>query len=67
MREWIYRPVFLTSALVGGEWSASCPCCFTFMERTLYPLDRRFGGHLDDMEKRKFFILPGLELYPPLV
>jgi hypothetical protein len=30
-----------------------------------YPLDRRLGGpqsHLDDVEKRKFFTLPGLEL-----
>jgi hypothetical protein len=26
-------PLFLTSALDGGEWSASCPCRFTRMER----------------------------------
>jgi hypothetical protein len=31
MGEWMYRSTFfLTSALVGGEWSASRPCRFTF-------------------------------------
>jgi hypothetical protein len=35
----------LTSALGGGEWSASCPCCFTCGERApQYSLDRRLGG-----------------------
>jgi hypothetical protein len=59
----------LTSALVGGEWSASRPCRFTPRERA--PgihwiggwVDRRAG--LDDVEKRKFLTLPGLELRPP--
>jgi hypothetical protein len=37
--------LFLTLALVGGEWSASRPGCFTPGERApLYPLDRRLGG-----------------------
>jgi hypothetical protein len=36
--------VFLTSALVGGEWSTSCPNHFTTEERARYPLDRRLGG-----------------------
>jgi hypothetical protein len=37
--------VFLTSALVGGEWSASSPSCFTPGEVAhRYPLDRRVGG-----------------------
>jgi hypothetical protein len=55
---------FLTSALVGGEWSASLPCRFT-------PGIHFIGGRvdpragLDDMEKWKFFTLPGLELLPP--
>jgi hypothetical protein len=31
--EWMYRSSFLTTALVGGEWSASCPCHFTTEER----------------------------------
>jgi hypothetical protein len=46
----------LTSVLVGGEWSGENPW---------YPLDRRLGGTragLDDVEKRKFFTLPGLKL-----
>jgi hypothetical protein len=58
----------LTSALVGGEWSASCPCRFT-------PGEKSHGTHLiggwvgpraglDDVEKRKFLTLPGLGLRP---
>jgi hypothetical protein len=60
--------IVLTSALVGGEWSASCPCCFTPGERapgthwTGGWVDPRAG--LDDMVKRKFLTLPGLELQP---
>jgi hypothetical protein len=35
----------LTSALDGGEWSASRPGRFTPRERApWYPLDRRLGG-----------------------
>jgi hypothetical protein len=60
--------VFLTSRLVGGEWSASLPNCFT-------PWERVHGTHwiggwvglrasLDDMEKREFLTLLGLELRP---
>jgi hypothetical protein len=58
--------VFLTSALVGGEWSASHSDRFT-------PGERAAGTHwiggwvglrtgLDDVEKRKISPLPGLEL-----
>jgi hypothetical protein len=36
--------VFLTSALVGGEWSASRLCRFT-------PGYQWIGGWVDDMEK----------------
>jgi hypothetical protein len=58
--------IFLTSALVGGEWSASRPSRFTPRERT--PNTHWIGGWvgpragLDNVEKRKFLTLPGLEL-----
>jgi hypothetical protein len=54
--EWIH--IFLTSALVGGEWSASRPCRFTPGERA--PGTHWIGGWvglrsgLDAVEKRKF-------------
>jgi hypothetical protein len=59
--------IFLTSALAGGEWSASYPGHFT-------PGERAPGTHwigcwvdpracLDDVDKRKFLTLPGLELH----
>jgi hypothetical protein len=60
--------IFLTSALVGGEWSASRPGRFTPGERA--PGTHWIGGWvgpragLDDVEKRKFLTLPGLELRP---
>jgi hypothetical protein len=53
----------LTSALAGGEWSASRPGRFT-------PGTHGTGGWvgpracLDDTDKRKFLTLPGLELQP---
>jgi hypothetical protein len=58
--------IFLTAALVRGEWSASRPCRFT-------PGERAPGTHwvwgwvgpragLNDVEKRKFLTLPGLKL-----
>jgi hypothetical protein len=41
----VYSHVFLTSALVGGEWSASRPCLFTPQGRIpRYLLDRKLGG-----------------------
>jgi hypothetical protein len=58
--------VFLTSAQVGGEWSASRPCRFTPGERA--PSTHWIGGwvgprtSLDDVEKRKILPLPGLKL-----
>jgi hypothetical protein len=64
MGEWMCRStLFSTSALVGGEWSASRPG-----ERASGThwvggwVDPRAG--LDDVEKRKFLTLPGLELRP---
>jgi hypothetical protein len=61
-------PLFLTSALDGGEWSASHPCHFTTGERA--PGTHWIGGWvgpkpaLDDMEERKILPLPGIEPQP---
>jgi hypothetical protein len=61
---WVH--IFLTSALVGSEWSGSRPGRFIPGERA--PDSRWRGGWvdsragLDDLEKRKFLTLPGLEL-----
>jgi hypothetical protein len=57
--------IFLTSALAEGEWSASRPGRFTPVERD--PGTHWIGGWVDpraapdDVEKRKFLALPGLE------
>jgi hypothetical protein len=57
--------IFLTSALVEREWSASRPGRFTPGEIALGThciggwVDPRAG--LDDVEKRIFLTLPGLE------
>jgi hypothetical protein len=71
MGEWMYRSTFfLTSAIVGGDRSASRPSRFTPGERAPGAhwigdwVDPRAG--LDDMEK-KFLNLPGLELDPSVV
>jgi hypothetical protein len=62
----VYIHNFLTSALVGGEWSASRPGRFTSGERT--PGTHWIGGwvdlkaSLDNLEKRKSLAPPGLEL-----
>jgi hypothetical protein len=64
----VYIHIFLISALVGGEWSPSRPGLFTPGERA--PCTHWIGGWvgpragLDDVEKRKFLTLPGLELQP---
>jgi hypothetical protein len=61
MGEWMYKSTFLTSVLVGGEWSASPSCRFT-------PGTHWIGGwvgprtSLVGVEKRKFLTLQGLEL-----
>jgi hypothetical protein len=60
--------IFLISALGGGEWSTLRPGRFTPRERASGThwtggwVDPRAG--LDDVEKRKFFTLSGLELRP---
>jgi hypothetical protein len=63
----MYRSIFSLprQALVGGEWSALCPGHFTPGERA--PGTNWIGGwlgpgdDLDDMEKRKFLTVLGLE------
>jgi hypothetical protein len=41
----MYRSlIFLTSALVGGEWSVSRSCRFTPGKEPRYPFYRRLGG-----------------------
>jgi hypothetical protein len=53
--------VFLTSALVGGEWPASRPGHLTPGTHWIGGwVDSRAG--LDDVEKRKFMTVPGLKL-----
>jgi hypothetical protein len=65
--------IFLTSALAGSEWSASSPGRFTPEEKSpgthwigcwMDPIAVDPIAGLDDMEKRKFLILPGLEFRP---
>jgi len=56
----------LISALDGGEWSASCPGCYTPRERAChYPLDRKLGGPQRKSghggEKKNSQSLPGLK------
>jgi hypothetical protein len=63
--------IFLTSALAGGDWSVSRPGRFTPKEtppRTHWI--RGWAGSragVDDMEERKFLILPGLHKVTCLV
>jgi hypothetical protein len=62
----VYTHVFLTSTLVGGEWSASLPGRFTLGETASGThwigdwVDPTAG--LEEIEKWKFLTLPGLEL-----
>jgi hypothetical protein len=62
-------PPFLTSALDGGEWSASPPSRFTPGQRA--PGTHWMGGwvghrtDLESVEKRKVMPLPGIEPQPP--
>jgi hypothetical protein len=62
----VHIHIFFTSALAGGEWSASRPGRFTPGERT--PGAHWIGGWVDpradleEMKKGKLLTLPGLEL-----
>jgi hypothetical protein len=59
---------FLSSALDGGDWSASCPSCFTFRQRA--HANNWIGGwvgsrpSLTTVEKRKFLLLLGIRPWP---
>jgi hypothetical protein len=62
----VWTHIFLTSALVGGEWSVSRAGRFISGERVpnthwISDLVVPRAG-LVDMEKREFLTLPGLEL-----
>jgi hypothetical protein len=65
----VHIHIFLTSALAGGEWSVLRPGSFTSGEKAHGShwiggwVDPR-AGDLDDVEKRNFFTLLGLELRP---
>jgi hypothetical protein len=65
---YIYIHIFLTSALAAGEWSPSSLWCFTPGKRP--PASHWIGGWvepravLEDLERRKFLTLLGLELRP---
>jgi hypothetical protein len=48
----VYFHIFLASALVGGEWSASPPGRFTPGKEPPVPLDRRLGGPQSQSEQR---------------
>jgi hypothetical protein len=65
----VYIHIFLTSALAGSEWSASRPGHFTPGEGapSTHWIESWVGPRagLDDVQKRKFLTLPGLELRPP--
>jgi hypothetical protein len=60
---------FLTSALDGGEWSASRPGRFTHWERAPNLLERRLGGRQSrsgcGSEEKNSQPLPRLE--PPII
>jgi hypothetical protein len=64
----VYTHVFFTSALVGGEWSASSPDRFTLGERA--PNTHWMGdwsgprAGMDDMEKWKLLPPLGHQLWP---
>jgi hypothetical protein len=64
-RVYIQIYVYLTLAPIVGEWSASCPGRFTHGERAVGT--HWIGGWMGpraglDDEKRKFLILPELEV-----
>jgi hypothetical protein len=64
----VYIHILLTSALVGGEWSASRPGCFTPEQRApaVHWIEGWVGAEtsLDDIARRKILPLRGLELRP---
>jgi hypothetical protein len=71
MAVYVQIHIFLTSALVGGEWSTSRPGRFTHGDRT--PGTHWTGGWvdlrtgLDALEKRKLLTLPDWNSDPTIV
>jgi hypothetical protein len=62
----VYIHLSLPSALAEGEWSVPRSAAIPLGKKPQYALDRRLGGpqsRSGDLEKRKFLILPGLELW----
>jgi hypothetical protein len=63
----VYIHVFLTSALVGSQWSASIPGRFTSSKEPRNPLDRRLHGPQNKSgrcgEEQKILPLRRLELW----
>jgi hypothetical protein len=57
----VYIHIFLTSALAGDEWSPSGTGLFSPGTHWIAGWVGPRAG-LDDVEKRKFLTLPGLEL-----
>jgi hypothetical protein len=56
--------IFLASALVGCEWTASRSCRFTPRKQHRYPLSRRLDGPQSRSERcgeEKKFAVPGIE------
>jgi hypothetical protein len=68
MGEWQYSNVYLTLALAGGEWLASCSYCFTPREKV--PGTHWTGGSvyhragLGETEKGKYLSPVELKLRP---
>jgi hypothetical protein len=66
----VYIHIFLTSALIGGEWSALRPGRLPSLVPERAPGIHWIGGWVDlragleEVEKRKFLTLPGLKLRP---
>jgi hypothetical protein len=66
----VYIHIFLTSALVGGEWSASRLCRFTPGKEPPVPIVQEVGGPQSRSGRYgevKILTLPGLEIPPPPV
>jgi hypothetical protein len=59
----VYIHIVLSSALVGGEWTALRPGCFTPAEEPTVPVGYE-AGWTPDVEKTKFLTLSALELRP---
>jgi hypothetical protein len=61
-------PPFYTSAVHGGQWSASCTCRFSVGKEPRYTLERRLGGPHSRSEccgvKKNLLLVKGIEHLP---